>query len=294
MNTPDTLVIPKPTPIKTATATVPQPDWRRHAGHVAWPTIALATSVLTVYAAVTWAGATGHIPLWAAAVANTVLAYLAFTPLHDASHGAVAGGHKRFLWLETVIGWLSGFVLIAPFPAFRALHLRHHGHTNDPEKDPDYWVAANTPLVVAAKCLTILPHYVACFLFNPSRSTDKHKRLTIPVLVTWLLIPALAAPFGHALTALVLYTLPAWLALGLLAFLFDYLPHRPHNARGRFVDTRVILLKGFGALTMNQSYHSVHHLWPRIPFYRYSTFFWEAKDYLASQGTPVTDLRRRS
>ena len=32
-------------------------------------------------------------------------------------------------------------------------------------------------------------------------------------------------------------TLPGTLAIGLLAFAFDWLPHHPHSERGRYVDT---------------------------------------------------------
>jgi fatty acid desaturase len=67
-------------------------------------------------------------------------AYLIFTPLHEAVHETIAGKNSRRVWLERLIGHISGFVLLAPYPGFKALHLHHHQHTNDPVEDPDYWV----------------------------------------------------------------------------------------------------------------------------------------------------------
>lgn len=60
------------------------------------------------------------------------------------SSGTICGEpHVRFRKGST---WLiitqQGLVYIAPFPAFRYVHLQHHKHTNDPELDPDMWSGA--------------------------------------------------------------------------------------------------------------------------------------------------------
>lgn len=55
-----------------------------------FPQIALAVISLGMFALATIAALDGTIPVWAAMVLNFVAVYLAFTPLHDASHRAVS------------------------------------------------------------------------------------------------------------------------------------------------------------------------------------------------------------
>jgi fatty acid desaturase len=79
---------------------------------------------------------------------------------------------------------------------------------------------------------------------------------------------------GFGLQLLALWVLPGWLAGGLLAFAFDWLPHHPHGDTGRFTNAR--MLDGGWLLTVlmvGQDAHLVHHLWPKVPFYRYHAVY---------------------
>jgi beta-carotene hydroxylase len=81
--------------------------------------------------------------------------------------------------------------------------------------------------------------------------------------------------------------LPAMLASGLLAFFFDWAPHAPHARRGRYVDTRVMPSPALTWLMVFQNYHLIHHLYPRVPFYRYGALFREIAGELAAAGAPI-------
>jgi len=48
-----------------------------------------------------------------------------------------------------------------------------------------------------------------------------------------------AALTGTLGAVAVLWIVPALLAVGLLGFAFDYLPHRPQDSTQRYLDTRV-------------------------------------------------------
>lgn len=72
----------------------------------------------------------------------------------------IAGRDKRFAWLERFVGHGSGFLLLAPFPGYRVLHLHHHANTNDPAEDPDYWVKSRTWLGSVPRCIVIQPVYI--------------------------------------------------------------------------------------------------------------------------------------
>lgn len=269
------------------------PAWRRHAGELAWPTLLLALAVCAGHAAATWAAASGHLGLGAAFAINTLAAYLAFTPAHEAAHGNIHGRHARLGFLDPLVGWLSAVLLAAPFSAFRVIHLAHHSHTNDPQRDPDYWVAGKSAIGVAARCLTIVPHYYAHFLFGATSRTQgagSARASTIAGLVLVLGGAALAVATGHGGAVLALWLGPALLASGLLAFGFDWLPHVPHRERGRYRDTRALLFPGLGLLLVGQNLHLVHHLYPRVPFYRYAACFRALRPELEAEGALVVDL----
>lgn len=268
--------------------------WRRHAGLLAWPTLLLAGGVLLGELAVWAAVLMDELPLWAGALAATLLAYVAFTPMHDASHGAVGGSRSR-AWLDSATGHAMGTLLLAPFALFRSIHLRHHGATNHPERDPDAWVAGRTALGVAARCLTIAPHYYWVALRDLRRPRSPFRK-ALPTAAAGLVVQLglLGALAGAGLggEALVLWIGPGVLASGLLAFLFDWLPHHPHSLRGRGVDTRLIDVPGAALPLLNQHLHLVHHLYPKVPFYRYPALFREIPDEVAD--APVLRLRARS
>ena len=257
--------------------------WRAHTGGTAWPTVALAVVACGAWLCAVVGHAVGAVPTEIAAPLALVAAYVSFTPLHEATHGNVGGRTRP--WLDAVVGWASSIPLLAPYPAFRALHLRHHAKTNDPELDPDIWVAGAGWRVVA-RCLTILPHYYQMFLGPMSReSSSAARNRTTAIVYLAVLIPSLVAwaLAGWASTVLAVVVAPAWLASGLLALVFDWLPHHPHAVQGRFVDTRVFPSFGLEMLMLGQNLHLVHHLWPSVPFYRYGAVFAACRDALAEK-----------
>lgn len=264
--------------------------WRVHAGVIAWPTILLMGGILLGEVAV-WAGVlSGQLALGWAMLAATILAYMAFTVMHEASHGNIDGGHQGAAFLEDVLGWISGTILSAPYPVFRILHLRHHAHTNDADHDPDHWVVGGSPLSVVLRCFTIVPHYyVDYFLGESGRSEAGRRARGATVLGFALMVVGFGALIAAGLgrEALLLWLVPAWVASGLLAFAFDWLPHHPHALQERFRDTRVLLLPGATVTLLSQNYHLIHHLHPRVPFYRYGACFREIRPLLEAEGAPI-------
>lgn len=257
--------------------------WRAHTGGTAWPTVALSVVACAAWLGAVLGHAVGALPAVIAAPLALVAAYVSFTPLHEATHGNVGGRARP--WLDTVVGWAASAPLLAPYPAFRALHLRHHAKTNDPDLDPDMWVAG-TGWRVVARCLTILGHYYPMFLGPLSReSSSAARNRTTAIVYLAVLIPTLVAVAwaGWASTVLGVVVAPAWLASGLLALVFDWLPHHPHAVQGRYVDTRVFPSPGLEVLLLGQNLHLVHHLWPSVPFYRYGVVFAACQDALAEK-----------
>jgi len=120
-------------------------DLTSHTPDIAWPTVILAVVALCLWS-FGLVQVIHHGFQWRWLCLSTVSAYLCFTPYHDATHRAIGCRRKDdtdpnnlFLksLLNEVIGQACGIPLLAPFTAFRYIHLLHHKHTNDPEKDPD-------------------------------------------------------------------------------------------------------------------------------------------------------------
>ena len=85
---------------------------------------------------------------------------------------------------------------------------------------------------------------------------------------------AAAIATGNLWLVLVIYLIPERIAVVLLAWWFDWLPHHglaetQRENRYRATRARVGMEWLFTPLMLSQNYHLVHHLHPSIPFYRY-------------------------
>lgn len=267
--------------------TIDQRATKQYAGEFAWPTVVMAFTLFFAFWMFVALAFFEIIPLWLTAVLNTILAYLIFTPLHEAAHGNVRGNHKNLYWLEQLVGIMSGMLLLGPFSSFRFIHLAHHAHTNDHDHDPDMWVHGRNHLEVAIRCLSILPYYYFFFFSSPKRAARKY----FISAILWLLSFAGLAIYLGAKSSMWLplfaWIVPGICANGLLAFFLDFIPHVPHDKLYRYHNSNVIFGKAIYLVTMAHSFHIIHHLWPRIPFYSYKTAFSYFKEDLKKEGTPI-------
>ena len=72
----------------------------------------------------------------------------------------------------------------------------------------------------------------------------------------------------------IIYLIPERIAMFVLAWWFDWLPHHgleetQSENRYRATRNRVGMEWLFTPLMLSQNYHLVHHLHPSVPFYRY-------------------------
>lgn len=270
---------------------------RPYQGMVAWPSALLGLAILGSFATVCWAGATGQIPLWLGLILNSLILYACQTPLHEACHGNIAGRDSRFMWLNHIIGFLCGAILLHEYRAFRATHLMHHRDTNNPELDPDHWVKVKSPLMVVWRCLTIFAFYNHFFfkhiVFN--RDVPGNRKLAMHVIAVywglytimfWLLV------FGFWQELLALWVGPHILGSAIIIFFFAYLTHEPHDETDRYRDTNVFQVKGpleriVNWLYLYQNYHLIHHLFPRVPFYLYPQAFDDLRPVLEGEGAHI-------
>lgn len=254
---------------------------------MAWPTVLLAVTIVAIYWAVVAASMTGAVSLWTAAAVNSVLAYLAYTPLHEASHGNVARhGHG---WINRAVGIAAASLPLHNFTMHRTTHLAHHGNLNDPAMDADHWVAGLRWWSVLLRCAMLaFSHYKIGILPN--------RRGVIATAFVENLLP-LGAVMVVGVTvgwqiALVTMVLPAFVGATLLGLLFDYAVHAPYQDKSRFTATRMFLFpRGLGwlgsAAWMGQNYHLIHHLYPWLPFYRYARAYRASRSLLIARNAKI-------
>lgn len=255
---------------------------------VAWPTVVLSLGTTSLWLLVLGLLAAGRLS-WALALPMaTLLAYVSFTPMHDATHRAVG----RARWLNALIGRWSGLPLLAPFPAFRFMHLAHHKHANEPADDPDHWSGRGPWPLLPLRWLTQDLHYYVRFARDRRRFTPAAQLEVVGGVAAQVLLVAALCWAGQGVVAAVLL-ISARLATAALAFAFDYLPHRPHHVLARddrFRATHIIRGRRWTLPLCAQNYHLVHHLYPAVPFYGYGRVWWDQRDDLLARGAREVPL----
>lgn len=255
---------------------------------VAWPTLMVWGSCLALWTASTGLAIAGVIPYWAGGLVNAVAAFAIFTPMHDASHRSVG----RARWVNEVVGRIGVLPLIGPFTAFRHVHQEHHKHTNDEDKDPDYWSGRKPAVLLPLRWMTQDFYYYAVYLKNWKRRPVAERWETLLTLILLYGSILVLCVTGYALPVLLLWFIPSRIAQTFLAWTFDYLPHRPHTitaAEDRFRASLILLHPLLTVVLLYQNYHLIHHLYPGVPFYRMARIWREQRDYLIGKGAIVSD-----
>jgi len=267
-------------------------------GGIAWPTIALSVLSLAGFLAVTGAAVAGILPAWAAGLLNIPCFFVAYTGFHETVHGNLHGNREGCAWLNPVLGTALGAIFFYPYVVHAYIHLTHHAHTNDPDLDPDAWMSGNTVWRVAGRGMSLIGHYIA-FMVRRRAGEPGARRFfrraylewTPPVLALALLIAA-----GHWQVALFSWVLSYIVSVAILGVCFDWIVHHPHDDRSLFGGTRTFRArKGWRRPVLNwlhlfQNYHIIHHMYPRVPFYKHEEVFERSEAFLRGQGARIIEL----
>jgi beta-carotene hydroxylase len=265
--------------------------------NIAWPTILLLLASYGGIVSSIYLFRSHIISLLQMGTINTVMIFLMFTPMHDAAHGSIATVNSGCRWLNDFVGIVCGLAFPSPFPAFKYIHLQHHHHTNDPDKDPDYWTAQGPWYLLPFHWITIEIIYYKIYL------PILFQRPAFECFSSLLLITVsiFSVYFGlshHREIAIWGWLVPGRIALAMLACTFDYLPHRPHSAtrwENSIAATSVTALYGDCTWLLTwpllfQNYHNIHHHWPFIPFYMYAKVWHAIKTDLMEMGQLVIPI----
>ena len=270
-------------------------------GGVAWPTIVFGVLAVTSYLGSVALALVGAISLPLAVPLVAFLTYLNYTVLHESAHGSISGGQPSMRWLNESLGYISAWILMIPLTAHRAEHMAHHRHTNDASSDPDYHIGrmrGSFPAAVRAALRAIVSQFTY-YRANRWDSASRKQNLILCIEVAAALLPRVSILFaGFWLEGLALFVLAWLLGATMLLYLFAYIVHRPHDRVGRYSSTSTILLSQWLHTPVTwfwvfQNYHSIHHLFPRVPFYKYAQLYEEIEDIMVAKGAPVYRLTLR-
>lgn len=212
--------------------------------------------------------------------AVSVLAiHLSFTIWHEAAHGSVSPR----AWVNRVVGVLGMFPYMTPFFTQRHVHLEHHRHMNAPG-DPNVIYTDGSFSTILFRYPRALA-YAREILRNDPRSPGC--RLSDALSLT-VLAGIFAAGFwvGLGFELVVLWLLPLAVAKLLMDWYINYVPHvgLPPD---RFKGTRILDVPWLTPLVLCHNYHAVHHLWPHVPWHRYTATYRDKLDYLLEHGVPI-------
>ncbi|HEV2569144.1 fatty acid desaturase [Sphingomonas sp.] len=267
---------------------------------VAWPTLTFAALLLLVQAGLLALGIAGNLSPWWLTLPLGLCAYLSYTPAHEAIHRNIVRS-RRFDPVNRLIGWWSALSTGMSWPLLLRTHLAHHTHTNAPE-DPDAFVQGSLPRLFALAALSVgtnlipvpiwgliygkkVPNlgYLDGWKVMSAAEWRQHQIAhTLTCLGVWSLIFA-----GQGAAVFALYVVPATMGRLLMGIFLSWLPHRPFTSGDRYRTATIRNGRLLALVSMGHSLHLVHHLWPRVPFYRYGKLYRQLAPVLSERGVEI-------
>ena len=258
----------------------PAPPASRHAlpdpgvgvSAISWPIVGIFAGAIAVFAVSTWAAVAGELPALVTILLSAAAIFVLFTVLHDAAHYSVST-HR---WVNVAFGRVA-MLFVSPlisFKSFAFIHIEHHRNTNDDDNDPDHFVSGAPWWQLPFRFPLMDVPYLAFLVRNARRRPLAEVLETAALMVMSVAVIVACALTGHFWTLAVLYLIPARVAMFVLAWWFDWLPHHDleetqQENRYRATRNRVGSEWILTPLLLSQNYHLVHHLHPSIPFHRY-------------------------
>ena len=265
-------------------------------GGLAWPTIAFGLGIALAYGGTIAGAASGRLGMVTAFAISSVLVYASYTVLHEAVHANISGFGGPTRWFNEALGVLAGFIMAIPLTIHRAEHLAHHRKTNDPENDPDMVAAIEGRPGLRSLCVASLRSILKQYTFyweiswpNAPRQERLRASAEMFAIVAGRVALALA---GFPLEALLLTVVANLVGNLIIVTFFAIAVHHPNSGHGRYLDTSTLVWRGWVNapitwLWLWQNYHSIHHLFPRVPFYRYAAVFGRIESIMLARNAPI-------
>lgn len=219
---------------------------------------------------------TGSLLLLPAMALHGFFLVFLFAPLHETIHRTAF----RTRWLNDIVAFGTGALLVLPPEYFRRFHFAHHRHTQNPARDPELFVPKPTSLGAWLLHVSGLPYWIAAFRTLARHAAGRVEEPYVPAHSRRRIVAearSLWALYGGTAALALLFTSPLplllWVAPALLGqpFLRLYLlaehtgcaetPDMLVNSR----TTRTNPLVRF--IAWNMPFHGEHHACPSVPFH---------------------------
>lgn len=219
----------------------------------------------------------GHAWLVGALLLHGIALSFLFCALHESIHRtAFASG-----WLNDLVAWIGGALLLLPPGYFRLFHYAHHRFTQDPTRDPELVTAAPSTLRAYLWRISGLPYWQdrlsvtlrhavtgrAEERFVPPQKTAA---VVLEARIFWAgyLCVLAASLYWQRTEALLYWLLPAvlgqpFLRLFLLAEHWGCAFNDDMLQNTRTTHTNALVR----VLTWRMPYHAEHHACPSVPFH---------------------------
>lgn len=277
----------------------------KYTGEFAWPTVLLFIFNSTVYISTIVLCVNGSMPMFVGLMINSIITYFFYTIHHEANHGNISGQNKTWRWVDQLMGTVASLPLQLNFQTYAPSHLMHHAHTNNPERDPDYFMAGPGRAVLPRWFITTIVKTLACIpgvsqvltrILPPTLSAaikyfKTGRRGIYLQLQASLLLLIVSFVFGQGLNFLLLWFIPTQIGQLILQTWFVWLPHAPFTSTDRYHNTRIRGWFASNFMLLGQDHHLIHHLYPRVPFYKYGRLFREIRPSLEANNASIKGVR---
>ncbi|MDJ0851782.1 MAG: fatty acid desaturase [Myxococcota bacterium] len=270
---------------------------RKYVGEFQWPTLVITAVGVLAYGTVLALVIGGSLPVLVGMLLAGLAGYGLYLPFHESVHQNISGRHSGRRWVDVGVGVVLGQIVAIPYTAHRRGHLAHHARTNTPSFDPDYDAIHGRSLVVGStRALGMqLRHYVEQ---RWSVAPVWERGLfcaEVSVAITWRVAIGIVAGATVAIPMFVGGTLIAFV---IMLILLAREVHPDRAGIGRHKDTVYYtvdalprhLARAVTWFWFFHNLHGIHHLYPRVPFYRMEALFAEIRPLIERAGSEIVEL----
>ena len=255
------------------------------AENFAWKTLVLAIVVIAAYTAITLLFLLNRMSLALGMLAASGLYYVGYTVFHEAVHGNIHGKSQSLRWINDIIGYIMGQILCVSFCAHKKQHLRNHNHRNEPSH------RERGGLVREAIAVAKL-QYRDFFTQNWLSSAATERREVIAEMALMLFLRGALIVIYTPLETTIFFIGSLVLGVLILIFLFIWLVHPSASKEHSYQNTITFIFpkpihKLLTWLWLFQNYHIIHHLFPRVPFYKYQNLFHDIESDLVAMKAEI-------
>jgi beta-carotene hydroxylase len=264
---------------------------------IAWPTILLIAFLVPLHVAMLALGLLGALSPWWLSLPLGLSAYLHYTPAHEAIHRNIVRS-RRFDPFNRLIGWWSATLTGMTWPLLLRTHLAHHAHTNA-DRDPDAFVHGSLGRLLLLAVLSVFTNLLPVPVWRLIYGRDTPN---LGYLDAWKVMKSgewrvhqiahtamcaavwAAVLTGYGVEAFALYVVPATIGRLLMGVFLSWLPHTPFRAGNRYEASLLRRGRLLAIASVGHNMHLMHHLWPRVPFYRYAALYRKLAPSLHDRG----------